>query len=304
MAKNVLVLLIGGSGSGQTDPFQLLQQEAARTEAATAGVTAEIVFASGFEQLSIIRRRLRDASAPPLDAVIVEPVSIGSTGLILKDLKDATGCVLLNAWSPEVEEYARRWGKGLPFGTVSTDHVRIGQIQGRQINALLPTGGAVLCVTGPQRSSAALERLEGMKAMLGRDLTYYETEAGEWNEADGIAAFEHWYALYKPRTFNVDVIAAQSDDLAMGVRAACQAVQNAAHREMLRRARLLGVDACPAFGRKLVDSGRLTASVTTPANTGEAIRFLCRFWNSGVPLPLRAFTAPQAYPVSSAPPSQ
>src|SRR5580765_7152818 len=100
MDKNILVLLIGGSGSGQTDPFQLLQQDAARAEATTAGVTAEIVFASGFEQLSLIRRRLRDANAPRLDAVIVEPVSIGSTGLILRDLKDATGCVLLNAWSP------------------------------------------------------------------------------------------------------------------------------------------------------------------------------------------------------------
>jgi ABC-type sugar transport system substrate-binding protein len=235
--------------------------------------------------------------------VILEPVSMTATGLILNELKGRTGLVLLNAWAPEVEEYARDWGKGLPFGTVSTDHRRIGQVQGRQIAALLPKGGQVLCVTGPRRSSAAVERLEGTRATLPPAITLSETEAGRWMEGDGIVAFDTWYATQKTRSFTVDVIAAHSDELAVGVRSACRAITNAGHREMLLKAPLLGVDACPAFGRKLVDSGELTASVLTPATTGDALWSLRRFWESGQPLPLKAFAEPKPYPDSSVTPS-
>ncbi|MGH9889379.1 MAG: hypothetical protein ACREBE_27840 [bacterium] len=98
----------------------------------------------------------------------------------------------------------------------------------------------------------------------------------------------------------MDVVAAQNDELAAGARSAVEALTNAAHRELLAKARFLGVDACPGYGQKLVDSGRLFASVTTPANTGEAVRALKRFWDSGAPLALKSFTEPTPYPPTSA----
>lgn len=299
MGKTLLVVLIGRKETGQVDHFQLLQEEVARAEAQRAGISAEIVFAPGFDHLRVIRKRLADPAAPPLDAVIVEPASVASAGLILKELKGKAGLVLMNAWTPEVEGFAADWGAGVPFGTVSTDHVRIGQIQGRQVAALLPAGGQVLCVTGPQRSSAAIERLQAMKAGLPKEIEVYDTEAGQWTQSDAIVAFDSWYSLYKTRSISVALIAAQSDELAIGVRNACKAVTNAAHRDMLLKARLLGVDGCPDFGRKLVDSGELYATVVTPANTGEAIRLLRAFWESGKAMPVRATTEPKPYPEKS-----
>ena len=296
MPKRILILLVGSADTKKADAYQVLQEESAISEAKSAGVIVEIAFAPGFDQLRVIRKRMSDTAAPPLDAVIVEPGSVTSTGLILKELKGRTGLVLLNAWSPEVDEYARSWGARLPFGTVSTDHAQLGTIQGQQANAMLAEGGQLLCVTGPQRSSAAVERLEGLRATLRPDVTFYEALSGGWIEDDGARAFDSWYGLYKTRTFRVDVIAAQSDELAVGARAAAEAVANPGHREIFRKAKVLGVDACPAFGRKLVDAGRLTASVTTPANTGEAIRALRKFWESGLPLALKAFTNPTPYP--------
>jgi ABC-type sugar transport system substrate-binding protein len=294
--KTVLVVLVGTQETKQTDAYQLLQEESAASEATAAGIKAEIVFAPGFDHLRVIRKRIGDVSAPAIDAVIVEPGSVTSTGLILKDLKAKAGLVLLNAWSAEVEEYARSWDKKLPFGTVSTDHTQLGKIQGQQASGLVSEGGQVLCVTGPQRSSAAEERLSGLRSSLRPEITVYETAAGGWTEADGAEAFNSWYGIYKTRTLRVDVIAAQSDELAVGARTAAEAVANPAHRELFRKAKYLGVDACPAFGRKLVDEGRLTASVTTPANTGEAIRSLKKFWDSSQPLALKAFTNPTPYP--------
>jgi hypothetical protein len=73
-------------------------------------------------------------------------------------------------------------------------------------------------------------------------------------------------------------------------------VANTAHREMLLKARFLGVDACPGFGKKLVDEGTLTGSVATPANTDLAIRHLVRFWTDGTPVPLRSFSEAKTYP--------
>lgn len=300
MGRTILVVLVGTEGAGQADAYQILQQEAAREEARRAGLSAEILLAPGFDHLRVVRRRLGDAAAPAVDAIVVEPSSISTMGLLLKELKGKTGLVFLNAWSEEVDACAKDWGKGLPFGTVSLDHAAIGRIQAGQIAALLPQGGHVLCVTGPLRSTAAADRLQGMKSSLPAGITLMETEAGKWMNSDGILAFESWYALYKTRSFTVDLIAAHADELAMGARSATQAVANAAHREMLLAAPLLGVDACPAYGRKLVDSGQLKASVLTPATAADAVRSLQRFWQSGQALPLKARTQPSPYPAGSA----
>jgi ribose transport system substrate-binding protein len=299
LARTVLIVLIGRKETGQVDHFQLLQEQDAVAEAQRAKLGVEIVFASGFDHLRAIRKRLGDASSPPIDAVVVEPASFASAGLILKELRGKAGLVLLNLWTPEVESFAAEWDKAHPFGTVSTDHARIGTIQGRQVAAIMPKGGSVLCVTGPQRSSAAVERLAAMKAELGPEVQVYDAESGQWTQSDAIVAFDSWYSLYKTRALAIDVIAAQSDELAIGVRNACRAVTNAAHRAMLLGARLLGVDGCPDFGRKLVDAGELGATVVAPANTGEAIRSLRAFWETGRPLPLRAMTEPTPYPPTS-----
>jgi hypothetical protein len=60
--------------------------------------------------------------------------------------------------------------------------------------------------------------------------------------------------------------------------------------------RFLGVDACPAYGRRLVDDGTLAASVVAPANTSLALELLRAFWKEGRRLPARSFTTPSPYP--------
>jgi ABC-type sugar transport system substrate-binding protein len=297
----VLVVLIGSKETGQVDSYQLLEEQTARSEGKHLGLGVEIVFSPGFDHLRVIRKRLADEDAPRIDAVIVEPTSVSATDQLLKELRGRTGLVLLNAWSLAVETASRDWGSDLPFGTVSTNHSRIGEIQGRQVAALLPDGGQVLCVTGPLRSSAATERLQGLRSLLHPAITVFEAEAGHWTQSAAIVAFDSWYALRKAQSFVLEVVAAQSDDLAMGARAAAHAVTNAGHREMLSRVRFLGVDGCPAFGKKLVDAGELFASVATPASVGEALRALQAFWKAGRAMPLRTFTEPQPYPATSAP---
>ena len=299
VVRTILVVLVGSEGAGEADAYQLLQQDAAHEEARRASLAAEIVLAPGFDHLRVIRRRLLDASAPAVDAVVVEPSSVATMSLLIKELKGRTGLVFVNAWSDEVEAAARDWGAGLPFGTVTLDHAAIGRIQAQQVRALLPGGGHLLCVTGPLRSTAASDRLAGLKQALPANVTLYECEAGKWMEADGILAFDTWYGLFKTRTFTVDAVAAHSDELAMGARRAMEAIAHPAHRQMLLQAPLLGVDACPAYGRKLVDSGQLRASVETPGTMRDAIRGLHAFWQTSRPFPLKTLSEPTAYPPNS-----
>jgi len=297
--RTILLVLPGSTAPGSVDYYQVLQEETAVAEAAALGFSLEVAHAPGFDHLRLVRKRLGDAGAARVDAVVVEPGSLSSTELLLKELKGRAGLVLLNAWSPAVEEHAASWGAGLPIGTLSTDHAEIGRIQALQVSAVAPDAGSVLCVTGTLRSSAAQQRLASLKAALKPGLTLHDTEAGEWTEEGGARAFESWYGLFRSRRFELHAIAAQSDELAVGARRAALALATPAHRDMLAAAKLLGVDGCPGYGKRLVDDGTLSASVVAPANTGDALKRLQRFWQTGQPLPLRAFTRPVPYPPSS-----
>ena len=289
--RSVFVLLPGKREDN--DHYQLLQEEVAVATAERLGLRAAIEFAPAFDQLRVLKRSLLEGEG--YDAAIVEPSAVSSTDLLLRELRGRVGLVLLNAWSPAVEQAAGEWGESLPFATVSTDHRHLGQIQGEHVQRLLSRGGAVLCVTGPARSSAAQERLAGLKAALPREIEVFDTEGGHWTEAAGITAFGDWYRVFKAREISVSVIAAQSDELAMGVRSAIEGLADSGHRKLLQEAKLLGMDACPGYGQKLVDEGVLDASVFAPANTGLALELLDRFWGDGQRLPLRSFTEARLY---------
>jgi len=301
MSKRVFVLLIGNKERGEVNHFQLLQEETAVSEGRTLGLDVEVAFAPGFDQLRVLKRRLLDEGAGALDAVVTEPASTSTMDLVLRELQGKASLVILSAWGPAVEASAPAWGSGIALGTVSTDHLRVGEIQGRQAAALLPGGGRLLCVAGPARSSAAQQRLEGLKSQVGDGVEVHEISAGQWTEPDGIVAFNDWYRVAKAGDPVVHVVAGGNDELALGARRACEALGSAEHRSALLAAKFLGVDACPTFGRKLVDEGSLTASVVTPANTGLALSHLARFWQDGKPVPLRSFTEATPWPPSSVP---
>lgn len=298
--RRVFVLLIGNKERGEVNHFQLLQEETALAEGRRLGIEVEVAFAPGFDQLRVLKRRTGDAALPPVDAVATEPANASTLDLVLRELSGKLGLVILSAWAPSIEAAAPGWGAGLPFGTVGTDHTRVGEIQGQQVRALLPSGGRVLCITGPLRSVAAQERLAGLKAQVGTGIPVEEISAGQWTESDGIMALNDWYRVARARDPVVAVVAAGNDELALGARRACEALANPAHREALTKARFLGVDACPTFGQKLVADKTLAASVLTPANTGLALAHLHRFWAQGTPVPLRSFTEARPWPPGSA----
>jgi ABC-type sugar transport system substrate-binding protein len=294
--RRIFVLLLGDPEHDQVNHFQRLQEETALGEGRRLGFDVEVALAPAFDQPRVLVKRLLDRGAPSVDAVVTEPGNTATLNLMLNELRGKTGLIVLSAWAPTIELAAATWGAGLPMGTVSTNHRQVGEIQGRQVNAFLPGGGRALYVAGPLHSSAAQERLDGLKSLLAANVGLEETAAGQWIEGDGTIAFENWYRIAKARDPIVQVIAAGDDDLAYGARQGVEALSNPQHREALLKAKFLGVDALPGFGQKLVRQGLLTASVFTPANTGAALEHLHRFWTQKTPVPLRAYTEARPWP--------
>jgi ABC-type sugar transport system substrate-binding protein len=296
MAKSVFVLLIGDTDGKPVDLYQVLQEKDALAEGRAAGYQVDVAWATSFDQYGSVRKRLGGSA---VDAVVVEAASVATAGLILKNLQGQTGLVLLNVWDPSFEPHLTGWGGGLPAGTISQPQAEIGRIQGRQLSAALPDRANVLVVTGPPRSSAARERLEGLRSAVRPDITLTTTEANQWSETDGILAFNSWYGIFKSRRDEIHAIAGQSDDLAVGAAKAGTAVASADHARMFGRARLFGVGACPGYGKEMVDNGRLVASVAVRPNAGMAITMLRRFWTDGQALPLQSTSEATAYPPGS-----
>jgi ABC-type sugar transport system substrate-binding protein len=297
VAKRVFVVLIGDGDGKAVDLYQQLQEKDARAQGRAAGCEVEVVWATSFDQYGAVRKGLAGSA---VDAVVAEPASIATAGLILKNLQGKTGLVLLNAWDSSFEPYLASWGGGLPVGTISQPQQAIGQIQGKQVSAVVPQAGNVLVVTGPPRSSAARERLEGLRSTIRPDITLHTTEAGQWSETDGILAFNSWYGVFKSRREEIHAIAGQSDDLAVGAGKGGTAVASPEHARMFGRASLFGVGGCPGYGKEKVDAGILKASVTVRPNAGMAVALLKRFWTAGEPVPTRASSEAVPYPAGSA----
>ena len=297
MAKNVLVLLLGTNDGRPADLYQDLQGRTAQARGEALGIHVEVVFCSGFGQYRAVRKRLSETTLP-LHAVITEPATVASMELLLKDLKSRTGLVLLNAWDPLVATHFGEWAPGFPIGTISMPHLRFGELQGRQVSSVVRPEANILVVTGPSRSSAAAERLQGLKATVRPDVRVFDTEAGEWSEAEGALAFGAWYGVFKSRQETIDAVVGQSDDLAVGARRAATAVSNPEHARMFAEARYFGVGVVPGFGKERVDDGTLYASIVAPPNAGMAVELLHRYWVEGHPLPQRSFTDVVPYPPS------
>ena len=70
--------------------------------------------------------------------------------------------------------------KNSPVFAVSADNGDVGQIQGRQLAALLPNGGSVLYIQGPSGSTATEQRAAGMYGSKPDNVKIKLIKSGNW----------------------------------------------------------------------------------------------------------------------------
>jgi ribose transport system substrate-binding protein len=182
-----------------------------------------------------------------------------------------------------------------PVFVVTSDHIEIGRIQGRQIAALLPHGGNVLCIQGPAENSAAKERTAGMQETKPSNV-HLTLLRGQWTEESSQKSVRSWLKLTTSHKAAIDLIAAQDDSMAIGARRAFEELANETERERWLKLPYLGCDGLPATGQAWVKSGLLAATVYVPPNTGQAIEMFVDALRQGRRPPERALTVPVSIP--------
>jgi ribose transport system substrate-binding protein len=258
--------------------YQRYVRSEAETTAARTGFSLEVQL--GEDSVTTQIRQIRDCIRRPPEArpyaVLCFPARDATVDKVATEAVDAgVGWVVLNRRADYVGALRERAPR-LPIGLVGPDQVEVGRVQARQARALLPNGGYILYVMGTTLASAAQDRLTGFKEGLqGSKVTFGEV-AGNWHKADSDQAVGTWLEMVVPSGLRLGAVSCQNDAMADGARDALQRVAAKLKRPELARLPVTGVDGLETVGRRLVDSGRLTATVIQPSSSGPAIELLAR----------------------------
>ena len=280
--------------------YQIEQAQSAEQAASKLGVSAEIIYANN-DAINQSTQILRAIQASPEDrpsAIVFEPV--GGTALpqvaraaVAADI----GWAVLNRDASYIEDLRRT--SVVAIFAISSDHVEIGRIQGRQFAALLPRGGTVLYIQGPSENSAAKERTLGMQETKPANIQIIALR-GQWTEESSQRAVRSWLKLTTSQKATVDLIGAQDDSMAIGARKAFEELSSEVDRERFLKLPFTGCDGLPKTGQSWVRSGLLAATVFVPPNTGQAIEMFVQAIQQKKRPPERVLTVPTSIPALGA----
>ncbi len=280
--------------------YQVEQAQSAEQAGTRLGVTVEIIYADNdaINQSTQILKAVQSAPEARPDAIVFEPVGGTALPQVARAAAGAgIGWAVLNRDASYLEELRRT--TSAPMFGVSSDHVEIGRLQGRQLAALLPKGGAVLYIQGPSENSAAKDRTAGMQETKPANIQATLLKA-QWTEESSLRAVRSWLKLSTSQKSTIDVVAAQDDSMAMGARKAFQEMSSEIDRERWLKIPFIGCDGLPSTGQAWVRSGQLAATVFVPPNTGQAIEMIVDAIQNKKQPPARVLVAPRSIPALNA----
>jgi len=279
-----------------TNDYQRAIRNDAENAAARLGFELEVGHAQGdvIQQIKQVYECINRPPAARPRVLMLFPVKDASFERVLRDAANAgILCAILNRQPEYVENLRREYPKAC-FGTVSPDQVEVGRIQGRQVHALLPSGGFFLYVMGPSVASAPQDRLKGLReALQGLHFDWAQVH-GDWSEDGAQKAVRQWLQIMQPTELRLQLVVSQNDAMATGARKALEAMAVELGRPTLGRVPLIGIDGHRDVGRRLVDEGALAATIIQLPSGGPAVEWAARVLADGespasVVLPLTSY---------------
>jgi len=272
------------------------QASAAQSAADRLGVELEVVnagmdaVAQGQQLLDMVLSK----TARRPDGILLEPVSAPALPRVAEAAVAAgIGWVVSNAQADYVESL-RRTAK-VPVFQISQDHLEVGRIQGRQTAAILPEGGSILYIRGPQMSSWATKRIEGLEKAKPKNVEVKTLKVIGASAETAANAVSSWLALTHPKPESVQLIVSQNVDFIEGARKAFEKTARAAERAnwlAIPRAAVGVADR----SRPLVDQGFLCAAVVTSLTMDRAVEMLARALKDQSTPPEHTFVEAYSYP--------
>ena len=275
--------------------YQQEQAAAAEKAARRLGVEIKIVHANNdaVSQSQQLLQFIQVAASSRPDAIVFEPA--GGTAfpqVAGAALAAGIGWVVLNHDADYIPQM--RQGCSVPVFSISSDHVEVGKIQGKQFAALLPQGGSMLYIEGPANSAAAKERTKGMHLTRPSNILV-KTLRANWTEDSAYRAVSSWLRLRTSQEMHIDLVGAQDDSMAAGARKAFAEIP-AGERERWLQIPVTGCDGLPKTGQSWVRSGMLAATIYIRPNTDLALEMLTDALRGGSQPPERKLIAPESVP--------
>ena len=276
--------------------YQQEQAAAAEKAARRLGVDVKIIQADNdsLKQSQQLLDIIQNTTGPRPDAIIFEPAGGTAFPQVARAAAAAgIGWVVLNHDVDYVPQLRKAY-PGVPMFSISSDHVEVGRIQGKQFAALLPEGGSVLYIEGPAASSAAKDRTRGMNETKPANIQAKVMRAN-WTEESSYRAVSSWLRLRTSHEMHIELVGAQDDSMAMGARKAFAELAQG-DRERWLKMPFIGCDGMPKTGQAWVRSGALAATIFIRPNTDLALEMLTEATRKGSPLPEQHLTIPESVP--------
>ena len=275
--------------------YQQEQAEAATRAARRLGVDVKVIHANNdpLVQSQQLLQYVQDSSIAKPDAIMFEPAGGTAFPQVARAAAAAgIGWVVLNFDVDYILELRQQYK--VPMCAITSDHQEIGNIQGQQFAALLPHGGSMLYIEGPNNSSAAKQRSIGMNRSKPASINV-KTLRANWTEESAHKAVTSWLRLQTSQQSRIDLVGAQDDSMAMGARKAFSEIAEP-DRARWMKIPVTGCDGMPKTGQTWVRSGSLAATIYIRPNTDLAIEMLVEAFKSGATLPDRKVTEPESIP--------
>ena len=275
--------------------YQQEQAAAAEKTARRLSVDVKIIHASNdpLVQSQQLLQYVQDSSKAKPDAIMFEPAGGTAFPQVARAAAAAgIGWVVLNFDVDYILDLRRQYK--VPMCAITSDHEEIGKIQGMQFAALLPNGGSVLYIEGPNNSSAARQRSIGMTKSKPANVQV-KTLRANWTEESSYKAVTSWLRLQTSQHSRIDLVGAQDDSMAMGARKAFSEIAES-DRARWMKIPITGCDGMPKTGQAWVRNGSLAATIYIRPNTDLAIEMLVEAFKSGTMMPDRKVTEPESIP--------
>lgn len=276
--------------------FQMEQAFSAQQAACKLGIDLQVTYADNVaaNQITQILNGIDAPLESRPDGIVFEPVGSSTYPGIARVASVAgIGWVVLNREPDYIPELRRT--ATTPIFAISSDHLEIGRIQGRQFAALLPKGGSILYIEGPWKSSSASKRTLGMLETKPSNIRVISLK-GKWTEESAQRAVRSWLKLDTSQRPLINLIGAQDDSMAMGARKAFQEMTNKAERERFLSLPFTGCDGLPKTGQTWIRDGLLAATIHVPPLAAQAIEVLAETIQNQTLPPEYSWTVPTAIP--------
>ena len=245
------------------------------------------------KQVVQIETCLREPPDRRPTVVIVSPVrEIALLSVAHAAARAGVGWVVLLRWSDYVLDLREAFPH-LPIFVVMPDQTAIGRIQAQQFKALLRRGGEVVYIRGPLGTSSAVRRFEAAQQELkGSPITMF-TLTSDWTLQGGAEVMGEWIRIFKKGDLPRFIVGAQNDAMAMGARSVLE-------KHASQSTRFLGCDGSPGYGQRLVNEGKLTATVIMPLACGKAVAAIASMQYGGARPEASIVLQPASFPQLSA----